>query len=75
MAGPGIEASPAEGRYKVTVTIDGARRLIEGWWDDQATAARKYSSWIGEHGSRPGARVTLTDRATDTVLTSWPDTP
>ncbi|MEV6179940.1 hypothetical protein [Streptomyces sp. NPDC052015] len=74
MAGTGTEASPAEGRYKVTVTIDGAR-LIEGWWDDQATAARKYSSWIGEHGSRPGARVTLTDGAIGTVLTSWPDTP
>ncbi|MFE0453091.1 hypothetical protein ACFW2D_17760 [Streptomyces sp. NPDC058914] len=73
MAEPGDEAGPAEGRYKVTVTIDGAR-LIEGWWDDRATATRKYTSWIGEHGSRPGARVTLTDGATGTVLTSWPDT-
>ncbi|WP_121703327.1 hypothetical protein [Streptomyces sp. E5N298] len=61
------------GRYRVTVTTDG-ESLIQGWWGSQATARRKFTSWIGEHGSRPGARVTLADEETDTVLTEWPDT-
>ncbi|MYS70380.1 hypothetical protein GTY88_08030 [Streptomyces sp. SID5926] len=60
------------GRYRVTVTTDGAP-LIQGWWDDEATARRKFASWVGEHGDRPGARVTLVDEQTGVVLTEWPD--
>ncbi|WP_426568072.1 hypothetical protein [Streptomyces canus] len=67
----GLE-TPIAGRYRVTVAIDGAP-LIQGWWDDRATADRKYTSWIGEHGGRAGARVTLADERTGSVLTSWPD--
>jgi len=59
------------GRYRVRVTVDG-EPLIQGWWEEEATARRKYASWIGEHGSRPGARVTLTDEETGTVLTERP---
>ncbi|MDN3244128.1 hypothetical protein [Streptomyces sp. ZSW22] len=59
-------------RYRVTVTTDD-RPLIHGWWDDETVARRKLISWIGEHGSRPGARVTLVDEETGTVLTEWPD--
>ncbi|MGX1221977.1 hypothetical protein [Streptomyces ambofaciens] len=60
------------GRYRVTVTTDG-QPLLQGWWAVEAVARRKVASWIGEHGSRPGARVTLVDEETGTVLTEWPD--
>lgn len=46
---------------------------MHGYWADQATAERKYTRWIGEHGSVAGARVTLVDEATGSVLRSWPD--
>ncbi|WP_109030193.1 hypothetical protein [Streptomyces rubrogriseus] len=60
------------GRYRVTVTIDG-EPLLQGWWDDEMVARGKYTSWIGEHGSRLGARVTLVDEGTGETLTEWPD--
>lgn len=59
-------------RYHLTVTTDD-QTLLHGWWGSEATARRKYTSWIGEHGSRPGARITLTDEETGTLLTEWPD--
>ncbi|MGX1116379.1 hypothetical protein RKD37_001742 [Streptomyces ambofaciens] len=60
------------GRYRVTVTTDG-QPLLRGWWTDETVARRKYTSWIGEHGSRPGARVILVDEETGKTLTEWPD--
>ncbi|MFD5294800.1 hypothetical protein ACFWJU_06290 [Streptomyces mutabilis] len=60
------------GRYRVTVTTAG-QTLLQGWWESEATARRKFIAWIGEHGSRPGARVTLTDEEAGSVLTEWPD--
>lgn len=60
------------GRYRVTVTID-SQPLIQGWWGSEATARSKFTSWIGEHGSRADARVTLVDEETGSVLTEWPD--
>jgi hypothetical protein len=62
---------PMEGRYRVTVTIDGAP-VVQGWWADKSTAADKYTRWIGQHGGRAGARVTLTDEETGETLTEWP---
>ncbi|MFI5800707.1 hypothetical protein [Streptomyces sp. NPDC051677] len=63
-----------EGRYKVALLVDG-RPIMEGWWEERATADRKYLGWIGAYGSRAGARVTLVDEETGDVLTSWPDGP
>ncbi|MBZ6085894.1 hypothetical protein KVH15_33465 [Streptomyces olivaceus] len=60
------------GRYRVTVTIND-HALIDGWWVDEVVARRKCTSWIGDHGSRAGARVTLTDEETGARLTDWPD--
>ena len=60
------------GRYLVTVTVDG-QPMIRGWWESEATARRKHARWVGEHGDRPGARVTLTDEETGETLTEWPD--
>ncbi|GGQ83638.1 hypothetical protein [Streptomyces flaveolus] len=60
------------GRYRVTVTVDG-RPMIQGWWGSEVIARSKFTRWVGEHGDRPGARVTLTDEGTGTVLTEWPD--
>jgi hypothetical protein len=62
------------GRYRVTVTTDG-QPLLHGWWNDEAVARHKVASWIGEHGSRPGARVTLTDEETGETLKEWPTAP
>jgi hypothetical protein len=46
---------------------------MHGWWADLPTAEKKYTRWIGERGSRPGARITLTDEADGgRVLKSWP---
>jgi hypothetical protein len=61
------------GRYRVTVTIDG-QPMILGWWGSEVIARSKFTRWVGEHGDRPGARVTLTDEETGAMLTEWPDT-
>lgn len=58
-------------RYHLTLTSDG-RPVMHGWWASEVTARRKWTAWIGEHGSRPGARVTLDDEETGATLASWP---
>lgn len=58
-------------RFRVTLaSADGT--VMNGWWASEETARGKFRDWIGEHGSRPGARITLVDEETDTVLTTWP---
>ncbi|MGW9137191.1 hypothetical protein [Streptomyces sp. NPDC055681] len=60
-------------RFRLTVST-GDRPVMHGWWADLPTAEKKYTRWIGERGSRPGARITLTDEADGgRVLKSWPD--
>ncbi|MFI6032933.1 hypothetical protein ACIBBD_01885 [Streptomyces sp. NPDC051315] len=59
-------------RFHLLLTSAG-RPVQHGWWESEATARRKFSSWIGEYGNLPDARVTLTDEATGTLLTTWPD--
>jgi hypothetical protein len=59
-------------RYHLTLST-GGRPVMHGWWGKRATAERKFSSWIGEHGSVSGARVVLVDEQEQRVLTSWPD--
>ncbi|MGQ5640777.1 MULTISPECIES: hypothetical protein [unclassified Streptomyces] len=51
------------------------RPVQHGWWDSEATARDKLRRWIGEYGSMPDPRVTLTDETTGTVLTTWPEEP
>lgn len=36
-------------------------------------AREKFRRWIGEYGTMPDARVTLTDDETVGVLATWPD--
>jgi hypothetical protein len=60
-------------RYRVTVTVDG-RHMLRGWWQDERVARRKFTGWVGEHGARPHARITLTDEETGATVTQWPDT-
>lgn len=45
---------------------------MHGWWGSEATARRKFTSWIGEYGSMPGARVILVDEETGEKLAAWP---
>jgi hypothetical protein len=59
-------------RYRVTVAIDG-RQMLRGWWQDESVARRKFTGWVGEHGARRRARITLTDEETGATLTQWPD--
>ncbi|MYU24668.1 hypothetical protein [Streptomyces sp. SID8352] len=61
-------------RYHVALVV-GGRPMLDGWWGSEEVARRKFAVWVGEHGDRPGTRVTLTDEETGTVLTEWPDTP
>ncbi|MFJ3248408.1 hypothetical protein [Streptomyces sp. NPDC086782] len=48
---------------------------MHGWWASEATARRKFTRWVGEYGSLPGARITLTDDQTGATLTTWPTEP
>ncbi|GGM05776.1 hypothetical protein GCM10010099_22430 [Streptomyces cinereus] len=59
-------------RFHLTLYA-GERPVMHGWWADRATVDRKFTRWIGEHSSIDGARVTLVDEETGTVLTTWPD--
>lgn len=59
-------------RFHLTLACDG-QPVMHGWWASEATARRKWTAWIGEHGSRPDARITLLDEETGTVLTTWPE--
>ncbi|MGV9888412.1 hypothetical protein [Streptomyces sp. NPDC003395] len=67
-----MHSNPRPGRYHLLLASAG-RPVQHGWWNNEATARRKYVSWIGEYGSMPGARVTLTDDETGETLTSWPE--
>jgi hypothetical protein len=60
----------AEGRYRLTYSIDGAR-VTTGWWDLLATAEKKWKGWRDDHG-RDGARITLVDTEDGRVIRSWP---
>ncbi|WP_208884962.1 hypothetical protein [Streptomyces sp. PBH53] len=47
--------------------------MQHGWWHREEVARDKYRRWIGEYGSMPDARVTLTDDETSDVMAVWPD--
>jgi len=64
--------STEQERYHLTLTA-ADRPIMHGWWAGRATADRKFTLWIGEHGSVPGARITLVDGTTGETLTTWPD--
>lgn len=63
--------SPDPQRYHLVLTLD-CRPAMHGWWGSEATARRRFSAWIGERGSMPGARITLTDEKEQRVLAAWP---
>lgn len=65
-----VRVNPA--RFHLRLVADG-REVMHGWWDNEATARRKFTRWIGEHGSMPGARITLVDEETGDELDSWPE--
>ncbi|MFJ7963105.1 hypothetical protein [Streptomyces sp. NPDC096324] len=60
------------GRYHLLLAVEG-RPAMHGWWNEQATAERKFRSWIGECGSMPGAHITLVDEVEERVIHRWPD--
>ncbi|MFD0053015.1 hypothetical protein ACFVHR_04725 [Streptomyces sp. NPDC127168] len=60
------------GRFHLTLTAAG-REMLHGWWASEPVARTKFTAWVGRHGDRPGARITLTDDETSETLTTWPD--
>jgi hypothetical protein len=58
-------------RFHLVLAVAG-RPVAQGWWASEATARGKFATWVGEWG-RPGARVTLVDEDTGTLLTEWPE--
>ncbi|MFF8589912.1 hypothetical protein ACF061_00490 [Streptomyces sp. NPDC015220] len=66
--------SDTPSRYHLLLS-SGGRPVQHGWWGSEATARRKFVGWVGEYGSMPGARITLTDETTGATLTTWPDEP
>lgn len=60
------------GRYYLLLTT-GGRPVQHGWWNAEATARRKFDSWVHAVGNMPDPRVTLTDVETGNILTAWPD--
>ncbi|MBK3630318.1 hypothetical protein JHN59_37095 [Streptomyces sp. MBT49] len=65
---------PTGGRFKVTL-LAGGRPVMEGWWEEYATADRKCREWVRAHGGSAGAQVVLTDEETGDELTRWPHKP
>ncbi|MFE1315724.1 hypothetical protein [Streptomyces sp. NPDC058755] len=59
------------GRYHLTL-IAASVTMMHGWWGSETTARRQFSTWVGERGTLPSARITLTDEETGTVLATWP---
>ncbi|MFG3085102.1 hypothetical protein [Streptomyces parvulus] len=60
------------GRYHLVLTA-GGREMLHGYWASEAVARGKFSSWVGRHGDRPAARVTLADDEIGETLTEWPE--
>ncbi|MBX9399407.1 hypothetical protein K4749_39170 [Streptomyces sp. TRM72054] len=58
------------GRYHLLLAA-GGRPVQHGWWGSGETARAKFRRWVGEYGSMPGARLTLTDEVTGDVLATW----
>ncbi|GGT86046.1 hypothetical protein [Streptomyces coeruleorubidus] len=56
-------------RYHLTLTTAG-RPMMQGWWGTEAVARDRFRDWVGDWG-RPGARITLVDEETGSVLTAW----
>jgi prophage tail gpP-like protein len=57
-------------RYRLTLHLDG-RRVLDGWWDSEKTARRKFTATVGDYG-RDGAEVALVDTASGETIASWP---
>ncbi|MPY48770.1 hypothetical protein [Streptomyces acidicola] len=60
-----MTTSPPE-RFHLTMASAG-HPTMHGWWPREATARHKFATWVGSWG-KPGARVTLADVETGTML-------
>ncbi|MEU6649487.1 hypothetical protein ABZ904_08570 [Streptomyces sp. NPDC046900] len=58
------------GRYRVTLTVED-QRVMDGWWDSEAIARKKWATTVGQYG-RDGSHVILVDTETDQELATWP---
>ncbi|MER5918324.1 hypothetical protein ABT124_50960 [Streptomyces sp. NPDC001982] len=60
------------GRFHLLLTADGGE-IMHGWWGNESTARRKFSSWIGEYGTIPSACLVLADEDEARQVAVWPD--
>ncbi|MFF3877290.1 hypothetical protein [Streptomyces sp. NPDC001978] len=60
------------GRFHLLLTADGGE-IMHGWWGNESTTRRKFSSWIGEYGTIPSARLVLADEDEARQVAVWPD--
>ncbi|MFD7997316.1 hypothetical protein [Streptomyces mexicanus] len=58
------------GRFHLTLSVAG-RPVLDGWWDSEPTARRKFVGLLGEQG-RDGVTISLVDEGTGVLLDSWP---
>ncbi|MES9520734.1 hypothetical protein [Streptomyces capoamus] len=62
------------GRFHLLLE-SGGRPVRHGWWHREDVARDEFRRWVGEYGSMPGARLTLTDEETAQLPATWPDQP
>ncbi|MEV1079899.1 hypothetical protein AB0I98_16880 [Streptomyces sp. NPDC050211] len=56
------------------LTLNSANRPVQhGWWGSDVTARAKFTVWVGEHGSMPGARLILVDEVEGRTLAVGPE--
>ncbi|MGW2649958.1 hypothetical protein ACWC2T_34895 [Streptomyces sp. NPDC001393] len=58
-------------RFHLILTVDD-QPLMHAWWEDEAIARKKFTSWKHEYSSLPGAHIVLLDREEGEPLASWP---
>ncbi|WP_329375694.1 hypothetical protein OG625_39035 [Streptomyces sp. NBC_01351] len=46
-------------RFHITVRFRAGGPAVEGQWEDEAAALRKFRSWVGRRGSTDGVVITL----------------
>ncbi|WP_143611462.1 hypothetical protein [Streptomyces sp. CB01883] len=63
--------SDQAGRFHLLLSSHG-EPVQHGWWGSESVARGKLARWVGEYGSMPGGRITLTDEMTGTVVQVWP---
>ncbi|MFF4442425.1 hypothetical protein [Streptomyces sp. NPDC001621] len=67
-----MHSNPGQpGRFHLLLSSHG-QPVQHGWWNSESVARGKLVRGVGEYGTMPGGRITLTDEETDTLMQVWP---